>query len=103
MLYGLISELIFFALALTRVRGTLYVALATMDVIAPVMVEMNVSRVEGGITGVISSFDLLFPSAGVVIIAGAIMQTSRSTKLELVLINCRFGSIDLAISCYSKK
>ena len=89
-MYRSIAEDIFFALALTRAGGTFYIALETAEVIAPVMAAMDALSRVGGITGVAPPIALTFPSSGVVLIVGAMIQPSWSNKLELGLMNCRF-------------
>ena len=91
MSYGSITEEIFFALALMRACGTFDIALATADVFSLVMAAMNALSAEGGITGVVPSFDSSFTSAGVVLVVRAMIQTLWSTKLDLDLINFSFG------------
>ena len=61
MSYGLITEEIFFALALTltRVGGAFDVALATAEVITPVMAAMNDFSAVGETTGVFFLCSLL--------------------------------------------
>ena len=61
-------------MALTRAGGAFDVALATTEVITPVIAEINASSATGGIEGVVHSLTSSFPSSGVVIVAGAMIQ-----------------------------
>ena len=75
MSYGLITEEIFFALALVQAGGAFYVLLATVEVIAPVVEAMNASSVAGGLQ-VLSPRFLRFFFASVVLVAGDMIQPS---------------------------